>query len=73
MSQREARRLLHRDPAGRYAALIPPFEGHILENGGDRPAVTIHVYGGQMPHCHIFGPVEGSTYRRRCTAVTHTT
>jgi oxalate decarboxylase/phosphoglucose isomerase-like protein (cupin superfamily) len=44
--------------------LIPPFEYHVLENAGDTPAVTLHVYGGEMDHCHIFEPVENGWLRR---------
>ncbi len=49
---------------GEAGALIPPFEYHVLENAGDIPAVTLHVYGGEMDHCHIFEPVENGWLRR---------
>ena len=49
---------------GEAGALIPPFEYHVLENAGDEPAVTIHVYGGELDHCHIFEPVDGGWLRR---------
>lgn len=49
---------------GEAGALIPPFEYHVLENAGDVPAVTLHVYGGDMTHCHVFEPVEGGWQRR---------
>jgi predicted metal-dependent enzyme (double-stranded beta helix superfamily) len=49
---------------GQAGALIPPFEYHVLENAGDTPAVTLHVYGGEMDHCHIFEPVENGWLRR---------
>ncbi len=49
---------------GEAGALIPPFEYHVLENAGDTPAVTLHVYGGEMDHCHVFEPVEGGWQRR---------
>jgi len=45
-------------------ALIPPFEYHVLENAAEQPAVTIHVYGGDMTYCHIFEPVEGGWRRK---------
>ena len=57
---------------GEAGALIPPFEYHVLENAGDAPAVTIHVYGGEMTHCHIFEPAGGSSYRRRYKELTYT-
>lgn len=40
-------------------ALIPPFDYHTIENAESDPAVTIHVYGGEMTWCHAFEPVEG--------------
>lgn len=50
--------------AGEAGALIPPFEYHVLRNGGGGRAVTIHVYGGEMNHCHVFEPVDGGWQRR---------
>jgi predicted metal-dependent enzyme (double-stranded beta helix superfamily) len=49
---------------GKAGALIPPFEYHMLENAGSAPAVTLHVYGGEMTHCHIFEPAENGWLRR---------
>ena len=43
-------------------ALIPPFDYHTIENAEDTPAVTIHVYGGDMTWCHAFMP-DGEGYR----------
>lgn len=48
---------------GEAGALIPPFEYHVLENAGDQPAVTLHVYGGEMTSCHVFTPVDGGWRR----------
>jgi 3-mercaptopropionate dioxygenase len=42
---------------GACGALIPPFEYHTLANAaGDRTAITIHVYGGDMDQCSVFEP-----------------
>ncbi len=49
---------------GEAGALIPPFEYHVLENATETPAVTIHVYGGDMTYCHIFEPVDGGYLRK---------
>lgn len=49
---------------GEAGALIPPFEYHVLENAEPTPAVTLHVYGGEMTHCHVFEPVDGGWLRR---------
>jgi len=52
--------------AGRGSAgcLIPPFEYHTLGNAADTPSVTLHVYGGEMDHCHVFEPSDDGSYRR---------
>lgn len=57
---------------GEAGALIPPFEYHILENATDAPAVTIHVYGEELKHCHIFEQVDGTRYRRRFKELSYT-
>ncbi len=49
---------------GAAGALIPPFEYHRLENAEDEAAVTLHVYGGELDHCHVFEPVEGGWLRK---------
>jgi len=50
---------------GASGALIPPFEYHILRNGlDDRVSVTLHVYGGEMDHCHVFAPEADGWHRR---------
>lgn len=48
---------------GEAGALIPPFDHHTICNPDDTPAVTIHIYGGEMTHCHVFLPVEGGYER----------
>jgi len=52
--------------AGRGTAgcLIPPFEYHVLANAQEKPSVTLHVYGGEMDHCHVFEPQTDGSYRR---------
>jgi predicted metal-dependent enzyme (double-stranded beta helix superfamily) len=53
--------------AGRGSAgcLIPPFEYHTLANASaGTPSITLHVYGGEMDHCHIFEPAGDGSYRR---------
>jgi hypothetical protein len=49
---------------GEAGALIPPFDHHTIENAEETPAVTLHIYGGEMTWCHAFVPVEGGGYRR---------
>jgi len=49
---------------GEAGALIPPFEYHLLENAGAGPAATLHVYGGELDHCHVFEPA-GNLWLRR--------
>jgi len=60
--------------AGRGSAgcLIPPFEYHTLANASaDRTSVTLHVYGGEMDHCHVFEPAADGTYRRVTRALSY--
>jgi predicted metal-dependent enzyme (double-stranded beta helix superfamily) len=54
--------VIHAGP-GEAGALIPPFEYHVLENAIETPAITLHVYGGEMTYCHIFTPVDGGWKR----------
>ena len=50
---------------GSAGCLIPPFEYHTLGNAQlDGPSVTLHVYGGEMNHCHVFEPAGAGEYRR---------
>jgi predicted metal-dependent enzyme (double-stranded beta helix superfamily) len=56
---------------GDAGALIPPFEYHTIENVRETPAVTIHVYGGEMKWCHAFIPVDGG-YRKELRELTYT-
>jgi predicted metal-dependent enzyme (double-stranded beta helix superfamily) len=56
---------------GQAGALIPPFEYHILRQSGETPAITLHVYGGELTHCHIYEPVEGG-WRRRSKELCYT-
>jgi len=60
--------------AGRGEAghLIPPFEYHMIENPDDVPAVTIHVYGGEMTSCNAFFPLDGGGYRREQRPLSYT-
>jgi predicted metal-dependent enzyme (double-stranded beta helix superfamily) len=60
--------------AGRGEAghLIPPFEYHRIENPDVTPAVTIHVYGGEMTSCTAFFPVDGGGYRREIRPLSYT-
>jgi predicted metal-dependent enzyme (double-stranded beta helix superfamily) len=51
---------------GSAGCLIPPFEYHTLANARpDAPSVTLHVYGGEMDHCHVFEPAGDGTWARR--------
>jgi predicted metal-dependent enzyme (double-stranded beta helix superfamily) len=50
---------------GSAGSLIPPFDYHVLANALDSPAITLHVYGGEMTTCHVFEPTAGGHYVRR--------
>ena len=50
---------------GSAGCLIPPFEYHTLANRrAEGSSITLHIYGGDMTHCHVFEPQAGGTYRR---------
>jgi predicted metal-dependent enzyme (double-stranded beta helix superfamily) len=50
---------------GSAGCLIPPFEYHTLANRrSDASSITLHIYGGEMDHCHVFEPAGDGTYRR---------
>jgi hypothetical protein len=51
---------------GSAGCLIPPFEYHTLANARpDGSSITLHVYGGEMDHCHVFEPAGDGTFARR--------
>ena len=56
---------------GQAGALIPPFEYHVLANDSDQPSVTLHVYGGELDHCHVFEPA-GNGWLRRYRELSYT-
>ena len=57
---------------GSAGALIPPFEYHVLGNAlPDRLSITLHVYGGEMDHCHVFEPRPDGKYDRHMHALTY--
>lgn len=50
---------------GSAGCLIPPFEYHTLANRRpDGSSVTLHIYGGEMTHCHVYEPQSNGVYRR---------
>lgn len=50
---------------GSAGCLIPPFEYHTLTNRRpDAASITLHIYGGEMTHCHVFEPSGDGSYRR---------
>jgi predicted metal-dependent enzyme (double-stranded beta helix superfamily) len=49
---------------GMAGALIPPSEYHLIRNGGEGKAVTIHVYGGELSSCNCYEEIAPGRYRR---------
>lgn len=50
---------------GDAGCLIPPHEYHVLTNAlADEVTLTVHVYGGEMDHCHAFLPDEDGWWRQ---------
>jgi 3-mercaptopropionate dioxygenase len=50
---------------GSAGCLIPPHEYHSIRNAGGKPAVSVHIYGGEMSHCSVFEPANDGWYLRR--------
>jgi 3-mercaptopropionate dioxygenase len=56
---------------GEAGALIPPLDFHTIANADDAPAVTIHVYAGEMEWCNVYLPL-GDTYKRERRQLSYT-
>jgi len=64
-SYRLERRTTMRTGVGSAGSLIPPHEYHTIANIDPRqPAVTMHIYAGEMDHCCVFEPRQGDWYER---------
>ena len=62
---------VERVPAGSTSYLTPPFEYHITRNMSQQVAITLNIYGGEMPACNIFLPSGSGTYIRQRRALTY--
>lgn len=50
---------------GSAGCLIPPYEYHAIKNGcSEAPAVSVHIYGGDMTACCVFEPTDDGRFRR---------
>lgn len=50
---------------GSAGCLIPPYEYHSISNTCDSaPAVSLHIYGGDMVSCNVFTDAGDDWYRR---------
>jgi len=55
-----------RASVGTAGSLIPPSDYHVLGNTlEDRLSITLHVYGGDLTHCHVFVPRADGRYERQ--------
>ncbi|HVS12933.1 MAG TPA: cysteine dioxygenase family protein [Thermoanaerobaculia bacterium] len=51
---------------GSAGSLIPPFEYHTMANASTTdPAISLHVYGGEMIRACVYHPVEGGAAGER--------
>jgi len=50
---------------GSAGCLIPPHEYHAIRNVGTKPAVSVHIYGGEMNRCGVFQPTNDGWYVRQ--------
>jgi predicted metal-dependent enzyme (double-stranded beta helix superfamily) len=60
-----------RVPAGSTSYLMPPFEHHVTRNVSQRVAITLNIYGGEMPACNVFLPTGYGTYIRQRRALSY--
>jgi predicted metal-dependent enzyme (double-stranded beta helix superfamily) len=49
---------------GSAGCLIPPHEYHLIRNAGSVPAVSVHIYGGEMDRCSVFEPASQGWFVR---------
>lgn len=66
----EARQVV-REQIGSTSFLIPPFEHHIIRNPSQQVAVTLNIYGGELPECNVFVPTESGSYVRQRRTLTY--
>jgi predicted metal-dependent enzyme (double-stranded beta helix superfamily) len=58
---------------GEAGHLIPPLEYHVIENAHpEGPAVTVHVYGGEMERCNTFAESGDGRWVREERTLTYT-
>jgi 3-mercaptopropionate dioxygenase len=57
--------------AGSTSYLIPPFEHHITRNVSRQVAITLNIYGGEMPACNVFLPTGTGPYMRQRRALSY--
>ena len=50
---------------GSAGCLIPPHEYHTIRNAGSKPAVSVHIYGGDMSFRNVFEPANDGWFVRR--------
>jgi predicted metal-dependent enzyme (double-stranded beta helix superfamily) len=50
---------------GSAGCLIPPHEYHVIRNPDPDPAVSVHIYGGDMDFCNVFESRGDGWYQRR--------
>lgn len=56
--------------SGSAGSLIPPHEYHTIRNPDlSKPAVSVHVYAGEMTECNMFEPLENGWYEKRCKSL----
>jgi len=55
---------------GEAGRLIPPIDHHVIANAlGDRPSLTLHIYGGELAACQVFLPDADGLYVSRVKAL----
>lgn len=50
---------------GSAGCLIPPYEYHSISNAcNETPAISLHIYGGEMKMCSVFDPQKDGSFTR---------
>jgi hypothetical protein len=57
---------------GSTTYLIPPCEYHVTRNVSRQVAITLNIYGGQVPSCSVFLPTGSGSYVRQHRVLSYT-
>lgn len=56
---------------GCTGSLIPPHEYHRVANPTGKPAITLHIYGGEIRECNAYSLQPDGSYRRQLRTLSY--